>query len=98
MPYELVKIKITVYPKLILSFYVLEKMSAAFIGAYNFDARDISHKFMIAFVMDKRSSSNVEANKMRDICKSLGTIQSSFDSVVNAFTVLEGSVMKLWHN
>ena len=64
MPYELFLMKIAVCPKLILSFIVLEQMSTVFIGVYVFDAWDISHEFMIAFMKFGGSSGNMNARKI----------------------------------
>ena len=60
---------------LILSFLVLEKMSAAVIGMYDFDAWDIFYEFMIAFMKESRSSGNMKAMKLeREICETVCNI------------------------
>ena len=90
LPCELASMKIIVCPKLILSFLVLVKMSAALIGSYDFDAWDISCEFMTEFMNESRSSGNQKAQVIeRENCKILGNIQSSFHSAVKTFTALE---------
>ena len=88
--HKLSLINIIIHPKLTLSFLVLEKMSAAFIGMFHFDAWDISYEFMVAFIKDQRSRINLKANKIeKEVYEILGNIQSSFYSSVIAFTTLE---------
>ena len=65
-------------------------MSAAFDGVYNFDAWDISHVFMMAFMKCKRSSGVKELNKIEiENYETFCNNQNSFHSAVNAFTALE---------
>ena len=65
-------------------------MFKTFIGTYHFDAWDISHALMIAFMRESRSSDNMNAIILKkEICETLHNIQSSFHSAINSFTALE---------
>ena len=90
MSHKLALINIIICPNPTLSFLVLEKISAAFIGMFDFDAWEVSHEFMVAVIKDQRSKINLKANKIeKEIYEILGNIQSSFYSSVIAFTALE---------
>ena len=90
MLYELVLMKFLLCQCSPYFLFLFEKMSAAFIGMYEFDAWDISHEFMIAYMKDGRSSGIKDAMKIeKEFCETLYNIQNSFHSAVNAFTALE---------
>ena len=78
---EMDLMKIIVCPKLILSFLLLKRFSADFIGLCDFDGCDISCEFIADFGKGKISYGNLKAM--------LGNIQNSFYSAINTFTSLE---------
>ena len=63
--------------------FLVQKISAAFDGVYDFHSWEISHKFMIAFMKYGVSSGNEKAQIEIEIFKALCNIQNIFYSAVN---------------
>ena len=64
-------------------------LSASFVGLYDFDAWNISHEFMMAFMKVSESSFIKKKIREREICEFLSISHNSFHSAVNVFTALE---------